>query len=66
MITIKRKPTCFNRGMNLINFKVNKLKPLQFLKEESDIISKNGLEPKDIGKYVSEIARNYFFEQEKL
>lgn len=36
------------------------------LKEESDIISKNGLEPKDIGKYVSEIARNYFFEQEKL
>ncbi len=36
------------------------------LKEDSDIIAKAGLEPKDIGKYVSEIAKAYFFEKEKV
>lgn len=35
------------------------------IKEDSDIIAEAGLEPKDINKYVSEIARKYFFEQEK-
>lgn len=35
------------------------------VKEDSDIIADAGLEPKDINKYVSEIARKYFFEQEK-
>jgi len=34
-------------------------------KEDSDIISEAGYELKDIGKYVSEIAKLYFFEQEK-
>lgn len=34
------------------------------LKEELDIISEAGLEPKDINKYISDIARKYFFEQE--
>lgn len=34
------------------------------VKEDSDIISDAGLEPKDINKYVSEIAKKYFFEQE--
>jgi uncharacterized OsmC-like protein len=34
------------------------------LKEDLDIISEAGLEPKDINKYVSDIARKYFFEQE--
>ena len=36
------------------------------LKEDSDIIADAGLEPKDINKYVSEIARRYFFAQETL
>lgn len=34
------------------------------IKEESDILAENGLEPKDIAKYVSEISRKYFFDQE--
>ena len=34
-------------------------------KEDIDIISEAGYELKDIGKYVSEIAKLYFFEQEK-
>ena len=34
------------------------------IKEDSDILNENGVEPKDIGKYVSEIARRYFFDQE--
>lgn len=36
------------------------------LKEESDIIAEAGLEPKDVNKRISEIAKNYFFEQEKV
>lgn len=36
------------------------------IKEEMDIIVDAGLEPKDIGKYVSEISKTYFFEQNKL
>lgn len=35
------------------------------LKEESFIISDAGLEPNDINKYVSQIAKEYFFEREK-
>lgn len=31
------------------------------IKEETDVLSEAGLEPKDISKYVSEIARKYFF-----
>jgi len=36
------------------------------VKEDLDIIVDAGLEPKDINKYISEIARLYFFDQEKL
>ena len=36
------------------------------IKEETDVIADAGLEPKDIGKYVSEITKTYFFEQNKL
>jgi hypothetical protein len=36
------------------------------LKEDLDILVEAGLEPKDVSKYVSEIARKYFFEQEKV
>ena len=35
------------------------------IKEESDIIAEAGLEPKDVNKYVSQIAREYFFDREK-
>lgn len=35
-------------------------------KEDSDIIMEAGLEPKDINKNISEIARRYFFEQETV
>jgi hypothetical protein len=31
------------------------------LKEELDVISEAGLEPKDINKYLSQIAKDYFF-----
>ncbi len=34
------------------------------IKEESLILEDAGLEPKDIGKYVSEISKKYFFDQE--
>ena len=34
-------------------------------KEDSDIIIEAGLEAKEINKYISEIARQYFFEREK-
>lgn len=34
--------------------------------EDLDIISDAGLEPKEINKYVSQYAREYFFEQEAL
>jgi hypothetical protein len=36
------------------------------IKEEIDILSEAGLEPKDINKYISEIARRYFFDQELI
>jgi hypothetical protein len=36
------------------------------LEEDLDIIAKAELEPKDINKYVSQYAREYFFEQEAL
>jgi len=35
------------------------------MKEDSDIIADAGLEPKDINKYVSQVARDYFFDREK-
>ena len=35
------------------------------LKEDLDILIDNGIEPKEINKYISEIARMYFFELEK-
>jgi hypothetical protein len=35
------------------------------IKEDSDIISDAGLELKDIGKYVSVIAKDYFFQVER-
>lgn len=34
------------------------------IKEEMDILTEAGLEPKDVNKYISEIARRYFFDQE--
>ena len=34
-------------------------------KEESDKILESGYELKDLGKYISEIAKKYFFEREK-
>lgn len=33
------------------------------IKEETLLLSENGLEPKDIGKYVSETSRQYFFQR---
>lgn len=36
------------------------------VKEDIDILIDNNVEIKDITKYVSEIAKNYFFEQEKV
>lgn len=35
------------------------------IKEDMDILIENNLEIKDLGKYISEISKNYFFEQEK-
>lgn len=35
------------------------------MKEEMDIIAEAGLEPKDINKYISQVAREYFFDREK-
>jgi hypothetical protein len=34
--------------------------------EEMDLILESGFTPKDINKYISELARKYWFEQEKL
>lgn len=34
------------------------------IKEEGDVLSEASLEPKDISKYVSEIARKYFFSRQ--
>jgi len=36
------------------------------IKEDLDILVEAGLEPKDVSKYVSEIAKRYFFDQEKV
>ncbi len=36
------------------------------VKEELDVIAETGLELKDINKPISDIARKYFFEQEKV
>ena len=36
------------------------------MEEEMDLILESGFEPKDINKYISELARKYWFEQEKL
>ena len=41
-----------------------KLVMADVIKEDMDLLIEAGLEPKDIGKYVSEIARRYFFDQE--
>lgn len=35
------------------------------MKEDSDVIAEAGLEPKDVNKYISQIAREYFFEYER-
>ena len=35
------------------------------MKEEMDIISEAGLEPKDINKHISQVARDYFFDRER-
>jgi hypothetical protein len=36
------------------------------IKEDMDILVDAGVEPKDVNKYISEIARRYFFEQELI
>ena len=36
------------------------------VKEDLDILVDAGLEPKDVSKYISEIAKRYFFDQEKV
>ena len=36
------------------------------LKEDLDILNEAGVEPKDVSKYVSDVAKHYFFEQEKI
>jgi hypothetical protein len=43
-----------------------KLVMADVIKEDMDLLVEAGLEPKDIGKYVSEIARRYFFNQELI
>jgi len=35
------------------------------IKEESDKIAESGYEMKDLGKYISDIAKQYFFDREK-
>ena len=36
------------------------------MEEDLDLITEAGFEPKDINKYISELARKYWFEQEKI
>ena len=43
-----------------------KLVMKDIMKEDLDLIIESGLEPKDISKYVSEISKRYFFEQELI
>jgi len=35
------------------------------MKEELDVIADAGLEPKEINKYISQVARDYFFDRER-
>jgi len=35
------------------------------MKEDIDIIADAGLEPKEVNKYISQVARDYFFERER-
>lgn len=35
------------------------------IKEDLDVIAEENVEPKELNKYISEIARNYFFQKEK-
>ena len=41
-----------------------KLVMSDILKEELDVLSEAGVEPKEIGKYVSEVAKKYFFSRQ--
>jgi hypothetical protein len=41
-----------------------KLVMADVLKEEMDVLTEAGVEPKDIGKYVSDIAKKYFFSRQ--
>lgn len=43
-----------------------KLVMADIIKEDMDLLVEAGLEPKDIGKYVSDISRRYFFDQELI
>jgi hypothetical protein len=43
-----------------------KLVMADIIKEDMDLLVEAGLEPKDIGKCVSDIARRYFFDQELI
>ena len=36
------------------------------VKEDLDIVLSNGLEMKDVNKYISDICRRYYFEEEKI
>lgn len=42
-----------------------KLVIADIIKEESDVISEAGLEPKDLNSKISELSRQYFFQREK-
>ncbi len=43
-----------------------KLVTQDIVDEDMDILVDNKVDPKDIGKYISEICKNYFFEQETI
>ena len=62
--------TCdLNNGGTIDRSKLGDYMRLLFndiIKEELDILAEAGLEPKDVSKYISEIGRKYFFEQEKI
>jgi hypothetical protein len=44
----------------------NKMTKKIIKQEDMDLLVEAGLEPKDIGKCVSDIARRYFFDQELI
>ena len=48
-------PTVKNTG-DFLKWMVNDI-----IAEESDTLVKNNLEPKDIGKYISDVARKWYF-----